>query len=97
MYISHSQPQEGVNMEDVLVLILATIEVLSRDRTNRNLIGKYDIIPIITRVRYLLLLLLLLLLFTLSFHSCYTPIRGPYLSTQLAVCVNSRKILSTYK
>ena len=37
-------------MEDVLVLILATIEVLSRDRTNRNLIGNYDIIPVIIRV-----------------------------------------------
>ena len=37
-------------MEDVLVLILATIEILGRDPTNRNLIGKHDIVPVLIRV-----------------------------------------------
>eukprot|EP00800_Vazella_pourtalesii_P011179 TRINITY_DN2690_c0_g3_i3.p1 TRINITY_DN2690_c0_g3~~TRINITY_DN2690_c0_g3_i3.p1 ORF type:complete len:760 (+),score=125.90 TRINITY_DN2690_c0_g3_i3:32-2281(+) len=49
---SNSMPQDGVNMEDVLVLILSTIEVLSRDQINRNLIGKHDIIPVIIRLLF---------------------------------------------
>ncbi|KAI6654937.1 beta-catenin [Oopsacas minuta] len=44
--------QEGVNMEDVLVLILSTVEVLAKDHVNRNLIGKHDSIPVIIRLLF---------------------------------------------
>ena len=39
-------------MEDVLVLVLSTVEILSRDAINRHMIGKQDIIPLLVAVSY---------------------------------------------
>ena len=60
-------------MEDVLVLILATIEVLSRDRTNRNLIGNYDIIPVIIRVSVVVVVVVVVIIIIIVMSHFATP------------------------